>query len=107
MSDKIFKINLSEYGGPIFTGRNKGEKIAKILALSEKESVYDKISTVIPPETWSVNSSFFLGIFGDRIKEFNDIDKFLKKYEFICSEQIENSIREHIKLGLLSLKKLV
>lgn len=83
------KIEILKYrgqGSTAFTGRPEG-KLARIdLCLDEKDSDGIYYVVVIPKNTTSFNSSFFLGLFFDSIKKMGTIDKFYDKYSFEIEE---------------------
>lgn len=84
------RIDLLEYrgnGSTAFTGRAEGKLARHNLNLSEKDKdgfVYD---VIIPKNTTSINSSFFLGLFYESIKTLGSIEEFEKKYLFVIEEE--------------------
>lgn len=83
-------INLIKYrgqGSTAFTGRSEGKLARKDLRLDEKDSDGNIYEVIIPKNTTSINSSFFLGLFYDSIKTLGSIDEFYKKYFFIIEEE--------------------
>lgn len=84
------RISLLEYRGnksTVFTGRTEGKQARQKLNLSEKDKdgiVYD---VIIPKDTTSINSSFFLGLFFESIKTLGSIEEFAKKYVFVIEEE--------------------
>lgn len=84
------RINLLIYrgnGSTVFTGRTEGKLARQNLNLSEKDNdgiVYD---VIIPKDTTSINSSFFLGLFFESIKTLGSIQEFNKKYVFVIEEE--------------------
>ncbi len=80
----MVKINLSRFrgeGSKIFSGRDKGVKARKELNLNELDNSNEEISIIIPRDTWSINSSFFGGLFESSIIKLNEND-FRRKYKF-------------------------
>lgn len=84
------KIDLLEYrgnGSTVFTGRKEGKLARNKLKLDEKDKdsiIYD---VIIPKNTTSINSSFFLGLFYDSIEALGSIEKFVEKYRFVIEEE--------------------
>jgi len=94
-------IDFAKLGGPVYIGRPKGE------AAREKLNVdcFDKddnvvIDVVIPDNTYSINSSFFLGLFGDSIRAAGSREAFLKKYNFKTSPEFMKSVESGIQRAL-------
>lgn len=84
------RINLLEYRGnnsSVFTGRTEGKLVRKKLKLSEKDKDNVIYEVIIPKDTTSINSSFFLGLFFESIKTLGSIEKFEKKYVFVVEEE--------------------
>lgn len=95
------KINLSKYinNDIVLSGRERGEELREKLDLDKNEVDNTIIEIEIPDEVCSINSSYFLGAFGDSIRKFGK-DKFLKKYIFLCDEIIRESIEDGISSAL-------
>jgi len=84
------KVELLKYrghGSTVFTGRPEGKLARADLDLDTKDSDGIIYVVVIPKNTTSFNSSFFLGLFFDSIKKLGSIEKFYKKYTFEIEEQ--------------------
>ncbi|WP_394897933.1 STAS-like domain-containing protein [Clostridium butyricum] len=95
------KINLDKYidGDIVLSGRERGEELRKKLELNKKENEYNVIEIEIPEEVCSINSSYFLGAFGDSIRKYGK-EGFLQKYIFICDSIIRESIEDGISSAL-------
>lgn len=84
------KIELLKYrgqGSTVFTGRPEGRMARVDLNLDNKDLDKNLYIVIIPKNTTSFNSSFFLGLFFDSIKTMGSIDKFYAKYSFEIEEQ--------------------
>jgi hypothetical protein len=97
-------IDLSRYGGPVYSGRSRGEVVRDKLGLDQYDKSGQEIVIEVPENTYSITSSFFLGLFGRSIVYFGSKDLFLKKYEFIANELLLNSIDKYINIALLERK---
>lgn len=87
----------------VFTGREHGEYIRDALNIDFLESISYKLTIFIPTETYSINPSFFEGLFGDSIAKLGR-DKFMEKFEFVspncpyeralneCISRVENKV---------------
>jgi hypothetical protein len=83
------KIELLKYrgqGSTVFTGRPEGKLARADLNLDEKDTDGNTYVVIIPKNTTSFNSSFFLGLFFDSIKKMGSIDRFYEKYMFEIEE---------------------
>ena len=95
----MIKIEISKYrssGAKIFTGRDNGIEARKELKIDELESKYEKITVIIPSDTWGINSSFFSGLFETSIKA--DYKAFLDRYQFTYNngKELDASLRDNI-----------
>lgn len=79
----------------ILYGRNNGISLRQKMNLNHLEDKYENIKIVIPENICSINSSFFIGLFKEFIKN-NSISKFETKYTFICSKEILMNINDGI-----------
>lgn len=95
------KIKLDKYinGDIVLSGRDRGEELRKKLELNKKEKENDIIEIEIPEDVCSINSSYFLGAFGDSIRKYGK-ERFLQKYIFVCDSVIRESIEDGISSAL-------
>jgi hypothetical protein len=105
--EKILEINFTRFGGPVFVGRENGEAARKKVKLDSLEDGADRIVVLIPEGTYSVNSSFFLGLFDKSIKKVGSRDGFLTKFEMNFPRHLKESIDAAIERALLEKKLLV
>lgn len=83
-TERIEKIDFKKLGGPTYIGRPNGlaaRKNLRIESLERDPAVHFLV--LIPKETYNINSSFFLGLFGDSIRMAGSAESFLKKFEFV------------------------
>ena len=74
--EKINLLNFRSNGSKIFSGRDKGIDARKKLKLNELDSQEQKIEVIVPKDTWSINSSFFGGLFESSIINLKeDVEK--------------------------------
>lgn len=91
---KQIKLTVSHRGGvncDSFSGRPNGKDVRQALSLDEKDKDNEHYTVTIPEDTISFNPSFYLGLFFDSIKYFNDIEKFKQKYSFDFSNLDDES----------------
>lgn len=100
MSARSQIIDLSQVEGPVFTGRDRGEALRQRYALEQLERDFDVIDVVIPEGTYSVSSSFFLGMFGPSVLKCGSVDSFQEKYHFKAAGFLQPVLREHAAKAL-------
>jgi hypothetical protein len=103
----IVKIDLGKYGGPVFVGREAGELARKRSHLDKYDGVPGRVKILVPEGTYSVNSSFFLGMFDKSIKKLGSREAFLEKFEFEYPKHLAESIEAAINRALLEKKVLL
>ena len=79
----------------VLSGVELGEKAREIFKLDDEDMDSDVVTIKIPEEVYSVNSSFFSGVFQKSIKRLGE-KKFREKYIFECDEVIKLNIENGI-----------
>lgn len=64
-----------------FAGREAGQKVREELALNQKDYDEYRYEIIMPEDTTSFESSFYLGLLFDSVKKLG-WDKFAQKYRF-------------------------
>lgn len=101
MMQNIKEINLKEFGGPVYTGRPRGEAIRDKIDLDSIDSTPSmEVKVIVPDDTFSLNSSFFLGLFGKSVRASGSREKFLEKFYFQCPIHILEFIDSGIERAL-------
>jgi hypothetical protein len=103
----ITNIDLKDYKSSdtrIYSGRNRGNTVRrsinlKIIEEAILKSEDTKVIITIPKDTFSLNTSFFLGLFGDTVRALGE-EKFRKCFEFVTKPSILNNINEGIERAL-------
>ena len=95
-----FTIDLSKVSGPVYSGRDRGEALRVKYALDEKEDVFESISVIIPDSTYTVSSSFFLGLFGPSVLKCGGLDQFERKFNFNAPEFLKPILHAHAALAV-------
>ncbi len=75
-------IDFSKYNGPVYTGRERGARLRAELALDSVDESGKAVQVSIPENTYTVTSSFFLGLFGPSVVKAGSKDKFYNQYHF-------------------------
>jgi len=105
--NKNIIIDFSSLGGPLYSGRDRGEE-ARVnfdLDILDQEDVV--IDVEIPDKTYSVTSSFFLGFFGNSIRACGDIDCFFNKFRFKAPNRMIEKFSGYAKRALREKKPLI
>lgn len=84
----------------VFSGRSRGEAVRESTRLDQFDDneAYD-ILIIAPPDTWTLTSSFFLGMFGPSVRKLGR-EGFLNRFKFegpIPKEVIDDGIEEALK----------
>ena len=82
MTNVTKKIDFSNLGGPVYSGRDKGDLTRKKLNIDQLDTSDIMVKVVIPENTYSITSSFFLGLFGKSIRISGSKENFYNKYHF-------------------------
>ena len=86
-------------GVRVFAGRDRGRKVREAAALDKLDRETINVRVSVPQDVFSVNTSFFLGMFGKSIRELGE-DKFREKYEFVgkpIDEVVDEGIEEALR----------
>lgn len=75
-------IDFGKFEGPVFTGRPRGELLRKELRVEQFDIGDNEIEVVIPDTTYSISSSFILGLFGKSVVRAGSKEAFYQKYHF-------------------------
>lgn len=96
----VHKIALSDFrshGSRVFAGRERGEEVRRETQLDGIDADEEQSCEVsVPPDTFSVNQSFFLGMFGPSVRVLGE-EGFRRKYVFVgknISRVLDEGIRE-------------
>lgn len=93
-------IDFKKIEGPVYTGRDRGERLREELNLDSFDTAEGCIKVIIPEQTYSISSSFFLGMFGPSILKAGSREQFLSKYQFETSKFLLGVIEKHITRAL-------
>jgi len=99
-------IDFSKLGGPVYVGRANGAQARQKLKIESLDGQQDPVRVLVPMETYSVNSSFFLGMFGPSLTRFDSPELFFDHYRFEAPDHVIEAIRMVIDRALASRGKL-
>ncbi len=83
----------------VFSGRERGLAARLKFALDRFDKEGREVIVAIPRDTYSMNLSFFLGMFGDSVRALG-ADVFRKRYHFDADPVLLQSIGEGIVRAL-------
>src|SRR3982751_5854061 len=83
-------LDFSRIEGPVYTGRGRGEALRRKFELDEKEDALEAVAVIIPDTTYTVSSSFFLGLFGPSVVKAGSVEKFKRKFHFRAPMVLES-----------------
>ena len=92
---KVETIDFSKIEGPVYTGRGRGEDLRKLLKVDQLDSAENIVNVIIPNSTYSISSSFFLGLFGPSIIKSGSKDAFFNHYHFLTNDFLKSIITAH------------
>jgi hypothetical protein len=97
-------VDFNVLGGPVFSGRKKGETARSKLRLSCFDLEDDELEVVIPEDFLTMTSSFLLGLFDGTIQASGSKARFYDSCKFkwprntvsrkIAEESIDEAIQE-------------
>lgn len=92
-------VDLSQWsssGSRVFSGRDRGREVRAQAELNRLDTEGDQVTVRVPPETFSITSSFFLGMFGQSVRALGE-SEFRRRYQFDIDAdllpQIDHGIR--------------
>jgi hypothetical protein len=104
---ELIIIDLSQHGGPVYAGRPKAEKLREKYRLDEIDSLTEQVRIKIPENTYTINSSFFLGLLGKSVRQAGSKEDFLRKFSFEAPDVFKNKINDYIIRALHEAKPLM
>lgn len=100
MNPTIKKIEFEKIGGPLFSGRDRGDRNREKYNLNSLDEEDVAIDVIIPENTYSITSSFFLGMFGKSIQTCGSKSTFMQKYRFQMPNRLNQNIDRYIARAL-------
>ena len=75
-------IDFSKIEGPVYTGRQRGELLRQALQLDRLDKAPETVDVRIPDSTYTISTSFFLGLFGPSVVKAGSPEAFYRHYRF-------------------------
>jgi hypothetical protein len=94
---KLIVVDLEALTGRVFVGRSNGKLARKHFKLEAYNEEKNSIQFVIPQGTISVNSSFFLGLFGPDVQRIEDYNKF---FEYVDISKVDVRYQQQLQLAV-------
>lgn len=98
----MLTIDLAGYNGPVYTGRERGQRIRAHFKLDEVDRAGTEVNVVVPPEAYTVTSSFFLGLFGPSVVSAGSKSAFFDRYHFKAPEFLRPEVEGYVARALHS-----
>jgi len=103
MSTFLKTIDFSAYEGPVYTGRDRGVSLRRELHLDEVDNQEDGVVEVkIPQRTYTISSSFFLGLFGPSVVHAGSKDAFYRRFHFDSPDFLKEAVDNYVARALQS-----
>lgn len=93
-------IDLAKYNGPVYTGRDRGERLRKELGLDRFDTEGSDVDVLIPENTYTVTSSFFLGLFGPSVIKAGSKGAFFERFHFRAPEYLKPEVEGYVARAL-------
>ena len=94
-------IDFNKFEGPVYAGRERAERLREVLAMDRIDASNESVSVVIPDQTYSVTSSFFLGLFAPSIIKAGSKVAFLNKFRFNAPDYVMEDFDAYITRALV------
>lgn len=95
------RIDFNIVAGRVYVGRQNGQAARTYFKVAEYDKDIDcSIEVIFPDNARTLASSFFLGMFGDSVREAGCKEAFLKRFKFKANEQIMKEIEVGISEAL-------
>jgi hypothetical protein len=96
------KIDFRTIEGPVYTGRSRGEALRRELRLDEADAKEEVVEIDIPEDTYTISSSFFLGLFGPSVVKAGSKEAFYSYYHFRSPEFLKEVMDGYVSRALQS-----
>lgn len=83
----------------VLSGRPRGAECREMFKVDALDRTAAQVTVSIPRDIYSMNTSFFLGLFGDSVRALGE-NGFTSKYRFDCSAIHNETILDGIERAL-------
>lgn len=84
----------------VFSGRQRGGHWRRKFQLDRLDKEGGEVVVKIPKDVFSVNMSFFLGLFGESVRALGSEENFFAVYKFECDPVLIPSIQQGVERAL-------
>lgn len=100
MSTATSRIDFNQIQGPVYSGRDRGERLRAELDLDGLDLAVAPVTVEIPEGTYTISSSFFLGLFGPSVAKAGSKDAFYSHYRFITPSFLKDVLDGYVTRAL-------
>ena len=100
MSTQPVTIDFAKIEGPVYTGRDRGERLRTDLHLDAVDASGDIVEVMIPATTYTISSSFFLGLFGPSVVNAGSKEAFYTRYHFQSPSFLREVVDSYVSRAL-------
>lgn len=97
---KTTKIDFASFNSRVLVGRPRGEKAREKYDLDKIDKEGGQVEVVVPGNIYSVNSSFFLGLFGISIVAAGSRQAFFDRHHFSASNELMERFEGYVSRAL-------
>ena len=83
----------------VLSGRPRGEECRQLFDVASLDDQPAKVTVRIPQDIYSMNTSFFLGLFGESVRALGK-EGFREKYRFDCDPIHNDTIADGVERAL-------
>jgi hypothetical protein len=94
------KIDFAAFNSRVLVGRPRGEAAREKYDLDSIDKEGRQVEVTIPNNIYSVNSSFFLGLFGKSIVTAGSRETFFGRYHFSSSNELKERFEGYVSRAL-------
>jgi hypothetical protein len=100
-------IDFERLGGPLYAGRDRGELARQKYQLDDADKDRAEVEVSVPEQTYTVTSSFFLGLFGDSVRAAGSSEEFFRRFHFRMPDRMVVKFRDFADRALREKKPLI
>ena len=93
-------IDFETIEGPVYTGRPRGTKLRSKYNLDDVDKRDAVVVVRIPDSTYSISSSFFLGLFGESVVNAGNKQAFYAKFHFMANDMFSRVFDGYVMRAL-------
>tara|TARA_R110000823_G_scaffold111008_1_gene231245 strand:+ start:1562 stop:1888 length:327 start_codon:yes stop_codon:yes gene_type:complete len=97
MTNKAVNIDLNKLTGRVFVGRSNGQAARKHFKLDSYNPKDNTLIFLVPDNTISINSSFFLGLFGRDVQQIGDFKAF---FDYVDISRVDDRFKEQLQVAV-------